>query len=196
VIAVHSLEDRIVKRFIQRESGATRCTRASRRARARAALPRLSAWVARSSGRGRGRANPRARSAVLRMPRGWPHDTLPGAWSWRCCGWRCRSSLGVLYAKHEARSSFNELQKLTKARDDLDIDGSCSSNRDLGPRMAAVERVGRDELRMVIRQASDLRIVSMSTDPSQQRSRQPRVRHWFVLGLLAPRGGALVARAV
>jgi cell division protein FtsL len=67
------------------------------------------------------------------------------------------SALGVVYAKHEARSRFNELQKLTQQRDDLDIEwGQLQLEQST---WATHERVARDELRMVIPQASDLRIV-------------------------------------
>ena len=70
------------------------------------------------------------------------------------------SSLGVVYAKHEARSRFNELQKLTKARDDLDIEwGQLQLEQSTWATHGRVERVARDELRMTIPQASDLRIV-------------------------------------
>jgi cell division protein FtsL len=70
------------------------------------------------------------------------------------------ASLGVVYAKHEARSRFNELQKLTQARDDLDIEwGQLQLEQSTWATHGRVERVARDELRMVIPQASDLRIV-------------------------------------
>jgi len=70
------------------------------------------------------------------------------------------SSLGVVYAKHEARSRFNELQQLVKARDDLDIEwGQLQLEQSTWATHGRVERVARDDLRMVIPQASDLRIV-------------------------------------
>lgn len=70
------------------------------------------------------------------------------------------SSLGVVYAKHAARSKFNELQKLTQQRDDLDIEwGQLQLEQSTWATHGRVERVARDELRMVIPQASDLRIV-------------------------------------
>jgi cell division protein FtsL len=70
------------------------------------------------------------------------------------------SALGVVYAKHEARSRFNELQKLTQQRDDLDIEwGQLQLEQSTWATHGRVERVARDELRMVIPQASDLRIV-------------------------------------
>jgi len=70
------------------------------------------------------------------------------------------SSLGVIYAKHEARSRFNELQQLTQQRDDLDIEwGQLQLEQSTWATHGRVERVARDELRMVIPQANDLRIV-------------------------------------
>jgi cell division protein FtsL len=70
------------------------------------------------------------------------------------------SSLGVIYAKHEARSRFNELQKLTEQRDDLDIEwGQLQLEQSTWATHGRVERVARDDLHMVIPQATDLRIV-------------------------------------
>jgi len=70
------------------------------------------------------------------------------------------SSLGVIYAKHEARSRFNELQQLTQQRDDLDIEwGQLQLEQSTWATHGRVERVARDDLRMVIPQATDLRIV-------------------------------------
>jgi cell division protein FtsL len=70
------------------------------------------------------------------------------------------SSLGVIYAKQEARNRFNELQQLTKARDDLDIEwAQLQLEQSTWATHGRVERVARDELRMVIPQAGDLRVV-------------------------------------
>jgi cell division protein FtsL len=70
------------------------------------------------------------------------------------------SSLGVVYAKHQARTRFNELQTLTQRRDDLDIEwGQLQLEQSTWATHGRVERVAREELRMVIPQASDLRIV-------------------------------------
>ena len=70
------------------------------------------------------------------------------------------SSLGVIYAKQEARNRFNDLQKLTKARDDLDIEwGQLQLEQSTWATNGRVESVARDDLHMVIPQASDLRIV-------------------------------------
>jgi cell division protein FtsL len=70
------------------------------------------------------------------------------------------SSLGVIYAKQEARNRFNDLQKLTKARDDLDIEwGQLQLEQSTWATHGRVEQVARDDLRMIIPQASDLRLV-------------------------------------
>jgi cell division protein FtsL len=70
------------------------------------------------------------------------------------------SALGVVYAKHEARNRFNELQKLTRERDDLDIEwGQLQLEQSTWATHGRVERVAREELRMVIPQANELRIV-------------------------------------
>jgi cell division protein FtsL len=70
------------------------------------------------------------------------------------------SSLGVIYAKHEARNRFNELQQLTRVRDDLDIEwGQLQIEQSTLARHGRVEQAARDELRMTIPQGADLRIV-------------------------------------
>ena len=70
------------------------------------------------------------------------------------------SSLGVIYAKQEARNRFNELQKLTRTRDDLDIEwGQLQLEQSTWATHGRVEQVARDDLHMTIPQATDLRIV-------------------------------------
>ena len=70
------------------------------------------------------------------------------------------SSLGVIYAKQEARNRFNELQRLTRDRDELDIEwGQLQLEQSTWATNGRVETVARDDLRMVIPQATDLRIV-------------------------------------
>ena len=70
------------------------------------------------------------------------------------------SSLGVVYAKHEARSRFNELQQLTQQRDDLDIEwGQLQLEQSTWATHGRVERVAHDDLKMLIPRAADLRIV-------------------------------------
>ena len=59
------------------------------------------------------------------------------------------SALGVIYAKHEARSRFNELQQLTKVRDDLDIEwGQLQLEQSTWAMHARVEKVAGSTLRM------------------------------------------------
>ena len=71
------------------------------------------------------------------------------------------SSLGVVYAKQEARSRFNELQQLVKARDDLDIEwGQLQLEQSTWATHGRVERIAHDEIHLFIPQATDLRIVT------------------------------------
>ena len=70
------------------------------------------------------------------------------------------SALGVVYGKQEARNRFSELQKLTTTRDDLDIEwGQLQLEQSTWATNGRVESVARDDLHMVIPQATDLRIV-------------------------------------
>ena len=70
------------------------------------------------------------------------------------------TSLGVVYGKQEARNRFDDLQRLTRERDELDIEwGQLQLEQSTWATNGRVESVARDELRMVIPQATDLRIV-------------------------------------
>jgi cell division protein FtsL len=70
------------------------------------------------------------------------------------------SALGVVYGKQEARTRFNELQKLTDRRDDLDIEwGQLQLEQSTWATHGRVERVAHDELGMITPQPSELRIV-------------------------------------
>ncbi len=70
------------------------------------------------------------------------------------------SALGVVYGKQEARNRFNELQKLTNRRDDLDIEwGQLQLEQSTWGTHGRVERLARDDLHMVIPRPSELRIV-------------------------------------
>ena len=70
------------------------------------------------------------------------------------------SALGVVYGKQEARSQFNELQKLTDRRDDLDIEwGQLQLEQSTWATHGRVERVAHDELGMITPQPSELRVV-------------------------------------
>jgi cell division protein FtsL len=70
------------------------------------------------------------------------------------------SALGVIYGKHEARNRFYELQRLTRDRDELDIEwGQLQLEQSTWATNGRVETVARDDLHMIIPQATDLRIV-------------------------------------
>ena len=70
------------------------------------------------------------------------------------------SSLAVVYGKHEARSRFVELQRLTHERDDLDIEwGQLQLEQSTWGTHGRVEGIARDELHMVIPRPGELRIV-------------------------------------
>jgi cell division protein FtsL len=70
------------------------------------------------------------------------------------------SALGVVYGKQQARNRFNDLQKLTTHRDDLDIEwGQLQLEQSTWGTHARVERVAHGELGMVTPSARDLRIV-------------------------------------
>jgi cell division protein FtsL len=70
------------------------------------------------------------------------------------------SALGVIYGKHEARNRFNDLQRLTRERDELDIEwGQLQLEQSTWATNGRVESVARDDLHMIIPQATDLRIV-------------------------------------
>ena len=70
------------------------------------------------------------------------------------------SSLAVVYGKHQARTRFIELQHLTGERDELDIEwGQLQLEQSTWGTHGRVERVAREDLRMLIPRPSDLRIV-------------------------------------
>jgi cell division protein FtsL len=70
------------------------------------------------------------------------------------------SSLGVVYGKQEARNRFNELQKLTNQRDDLDIEwGQLQLEQSTWATHGRVEQVAHDHLGMYTPRANELRIV-------------------------------------
>jgi cell division protein FtsL len=85
------------------------------------------------------------------------------AWRLTVAGLWCAvlaSAVGVVYAKHEARSRFYELQKLTQQRDDLDIEwGQLQLEQSTWATHGRIERAAREDLRMTIPQPGELRLV-------------------------------------
>ena len=70
------------------------------------------------------------------------------------------SALGVVHGKQQARNRFNELQKLTTQRDDLDIEwGQLQLEQSTWATHGRVEQVAHDDLGMVTPLATELRIV-------------------------------------
>ena len=70
------------------------------------------------------------------------------------------SSLAVVYGKHQARTRFIELRRLTGERDELDIEwGQLQLEQSTWGTHGWVERGARDDLRMRMPRATDLRIV-------------------------------------
>lgn len=70
------------------------------------------------------------------------------------------SSLGVIHAKQEARSRFNELQQLTQQRDELDIEwGQLQLEQSTLATHSRVEQAARGDLHMSIPPVTELRIV-------------------------------------
>ncbi len=70
------------------------------------------------------------------------------------------SALGVVYAKQESRNRFNELQKLTKARDDLDIEwGQLQLEQSTWATHSRVEQVAHTEIHLDTPRPADVRIV-------------------------------------
>jgi cell division protein FtsL len=69
------------------------------------------------------------------------------------------SALGVVFGKQEARNRFNQLQKLTNQRDDLDIEwGQLQLEQSTWATHARVEQVARS-MNMDTPQVADVRIV-------------------------------------
>ena len=80
------------------------------------------------------------------------------------------SSLGVIYAKHEARSRFNELQQLTQQRDDLDIEwGQLQLEQSTWAMHSRVEKIALTELRMQTPPPSRVQVVAR--DPAREAAK-------------------------
>ena len=70
------------------------------------------------------------------------------------------SALGTVYAQHASRRLFAELEREQAAQQRLEIEfRQLQLEQSTWATHGRVERVAREELRMVIPQASDLRIV-------------------------------------
>jgi cell division protein FtsL len=70
------------------------------------------------------------------------------------------SAAGAIYSKHRARELFVQLERLNARRDNLEIEwGQLQLEQSTWGTHGRVERVARDELRMVIPRPGELRIV-------------------------------------
>jgi cell division protein FtsL len=71
------------------------------------------------------------------------------------------SALGVIFVRHEARSLFIELERLSDQRDRLNIEwGQLQLEQSAWSNHGFVERVASDKLRMTLPQPAEVRIVS------------------------------------
>jgi cell division protein FtsL len=70
------------------------------------------------------------------------------------------SALGAIWSKHQARSLFVELQRLEMERDRLDIEwGQLKLEQSAWSTHGRVEQVARANLKMVIPQPQEVRLV-------------------------------------
>lgn len=70
------------------------------------------------------------------------------------------SALGVIWAKHQARSSFVELQGLTAERDRINIEwGQLKLEQSAWATHGRVEKMARADLKLVVPKAEDVRLV-------------------------------------
>jgi cell division protein FtsL len=148
VISFHSLEDRLVKRFMQRES---QIDPALKRlpvipAAARPALQLIGRKI-RPADAERER-NPRARGALL--------IALPILWV-AALG----SAAGAIWCKHRAREMFIQLESLNARRDNLDIEwGQLQLEQSAWSTHAFVERVASARLHMAMPPPKEIEIIA------------------------------------
>ena len=165
VISFHSLEDRAVKRFMQRESQVDPALRRLPVVPAEA-RPRLNWWAARSApATAEIERNPRARSALLRVAEtAAAHDqpqralflAVPILWL-AALG----SAAGAIYCKHRARELFIELEALNSRRDNLEIEwGQLQLEQSAWSTHAFVERVANAKLHMAMPPPKEIEIIS------------------------------------
>ena len=209
VISFHSLEDRLVKHFMRRESqpdpAFARLPIAPPHFPAAAAGGQEAAGVAMP----KWLRNPRARSAILRvaerldaaprggdalMQRSQPWIIAHGAVVRRC--WL--SAAGAIYTRHRARELFVELERLHRA--------ARQPRYRVGPAAARAKLLVDACLRRARRHHAPADGHSGSGAHPGRAAVKPRGTHptpasfrlraWFVLGVLALGAAALVARAV
>lgn len=71
------------------------------------------------------------------------------------------SSVGVIWSKHESRTTFIELQKLRAERDRLDVEwGQLKIQQSYSATPPRVEQVASAELKMVTPKPAEVRIVA------------------------------------
>ena len=162
MISFHSLEDRIVKRFIRREEQGDPVYAGlpDIPPHARPRLRRVGRAID-AERRGSRTKSARAQCGAAHRREGRSMSALTWRLSIVLLGLALLgSSLGVVYSKQEARNRFNDLQRLTRERDELDIEwGQLQLEQSTWATNGRVESVARDDLHMVIPQATDLRIV-------------------------------------
>jgi cell division protein FtsL len=92
---------------------------------------------------------------VRRRDGAWLHTALLGAWLVLL-----GSGVGAVYARHEARKLFVELQSLERSRDELNIDwGRLRIEQGMLATHARVERLATEKLGMHLPAASDVSVV-------------------------------------
>jgi len=77
------------------------------------------------------------------------------------------SALSAIWSKHQARTQFVELQRLQMERDQLDIEwGQLKLEQSAWSTHGRVEQVARADLRMVIPQPQEVRLVQTVASPN------------------------------
>ena len=70
------------------------------------------------------------------------------------------SAIGVVYSKHEARKSFNELQQVSEERDELNIEwGRLQIEQSTFASHGRVERVAAEELALTRPAQKDIYVI-------------------------------------
>ena len=166
VISFHSLEDRLVKQFIQAHSTVDPVF-AGLPVIPESAQPRLARVGSKiRAGEAELAANPRARSSVLRVAAEGalmraPSNKLlilaiPLLWAAALA-----SAAGAIYSKHRARELFVELERLNVKRDNLEIEwGQLQLEQSAWSTHAFVENVAGTKLKMGMPPPKDIELVS------------------------------------